>query len=114
MHLQLALLPDQKYSPVGRALNDSDIIGFVGDGADDAPVITLADIGMTMGSIGSGVSIETADAAIQTDQLSKIPLAIRIAGFGMATMWEAIFADAGVAFIAVGKAVRIQHKEFNP
>ncbi|WP_103666186.1 heavy metal translocating P-type ATPase [Gracilimonas amylolytica] len=129
------LLPDGKYEKVNEALHSGQVIGFVGDGLNDAPVITLADVGIAMGGIGSDAAIETADVVIQTDQPSKIPQAIRIAKFthkivwqnigfalgikvlvmalatvGLATMWEAIFADVGVALIAIANAIRVQQK----
>lgn len=128
------LLPDEKYRRVEEALNSSETVGFIGDGVNDAPVITLADVGIAMGGIGSDATVETADVVIQTDQPSKIPVAIDIAQFthrvvwqnigfalgikilvmtlatlGMATMWEAIFADVGVALIAIANAIRIQN-----
>ncbi|MDZ7806056.1 MAG: heavy metal translocating P-type ATPase [Gracilimonas sp.] len=133
-----ALLPDGKYDKVNEALRSDHVVGFVGDGLNDAPVITLADVGIAMGGIGSDAAIETADVVIQTDQPSKIPHAIRIAKFthkvvwqnigiamgikilimtlaalGLATMWEAIFADVGVALIAIANAIRVQ-KKFSP
>ncbi|TYP94952.1 Cd2+/Zn2+-exporting ATPase [Fodinibius salinus] len=132
------LLPDEKYHHVKQALKPSQTIGFIGDGINDAPVITLADVGIAMGGIGSDATIETADIVIQTDQPSKIPLAIDIANFthrvvwqnigfalgikilvmvlavvGIATMWEAIFADVGVALIAIANAIRIQKSYSN-
>ncbi|SMO47312.1 heavy metal translocating P-type ATPase [Fodinibius sediminis] len=128
------LLPDQKYARVEQALAADHPVGFIGDGVNDAPVITLADVGIAMGGIGSDATVETADVVIQTDQPSKIPVAIDIARFthkviwqniafalgikalvmvlatlGMATMWEAIFADVGVALIAIANAIRIQY-----
>ncbi len=128
------LLPDDKYKYLEQRLDPQKVIGYVGDGINDAPVITLADIGIAMGGMGSDATIETADVVIQTDQLSKIPTAINIANFthrviwqnigfalgikilvmalaffGLATMWEAIFADVGVALIAIANAIRIQH-----
>lgn len=128
-----SLLPDEKYRRVEEALHPSKTVGFIGDGVNDAPVITLADVGIAMGGIGSDATIETADVVIQTDQPSKIPLAIEIANFthrvvwqnigfalgvkvmvmalataGMANMWGAIFADVGVALIAIANAIRIQ------
>lgn len=128
------LLPENKYERVEAALNDRSTVGFVGDGVNDAPVITLSDIGMAMGGIGSDATIETADVVIQTDQPSKIPTAIEIAHFthkivwqnigialgvklgvmalaavGYASMWAAIFADVGVALIAIANAVRVQN-----
>jgi Cd2+/Zn2+-exporting ATPase len=129
------LLPDDKFNKVKDALSSEHIVGFMGDGLNDAPVITLADVGIAMGGIGSDAAIETADIVIQTDQPSKLPLAIRISRFthkivwqnigfalgikvlvmglatvGLATMWEAIFADVGVALIAIGNAIRVQRK----
>ncbi|MFP8489718.1 heavy metal translocating P-type ATPase [Gracilimonas sp. Q87] len=132
------LLPDGKYDKVNKALRSGHVVGFVGDGLNDAPVITLADVGIAMGGIGSDAAIETADVVIQTDQPSKIPQAIHIAKFthkvvwqnigfalgikilvmvlaavGLATMWEAIFADVGVALIAIANAIRVQKKFSN-
>ncbi|MEQ8357842.1 MAG: heavy metal translocating P-type ATPase [Cytophagales bacterium] len=129
------LLPDEKYRYVEKALGQGNTVGFIGDGVNDAPVITLSDIGIAMGGIGSDATIETADVVIQTDQPSKVPVAIDIskfthrivwqnigfalgikvlvmvlAAFGVATMWEAIFADVGVALIAIGNAIRIQNR----
>lgn len=128
------LLPDEKYERVEAALNKQSTVGFVGDGVNDAPVITLSDVGMAMGGIGSDATIETADVVIQTDQPSKIPTAIEISHYthkivwqnigialgvkvgvmalatvGYASMWAAIFADVGVALIAIANAVRVQN-----
>lgn len=127
------LMPDQKYAIVEKALRKDTVTGFAGDGINDAPVITLADVGIAMGGIGSDAAIETADVVIQSDQPSKIPLAIRISKFthrivwqnigfalgikilimalatiGLANMWAAIFADVGVALIAIANAIRVQ------
>jgi Cd2+/Zn2+-exporting ATPase len=129
------LLPDEKFKLVEEAIGKGNVVGFIGDGVNDAPVITLSDIGIAMGGMGSDATVETADVVIQNDQPSKLPLAIDIskfthrivwqniffalgikvlvmalASFGIATMWEAIFADVGVALIAIGNAIRIQSR----
>ena len=131
------LLPEDKVRKVEELKAEGRTLAFVGDGINDAPVITLADVGMAMGGLGSDAAIETADVVIQTDQPVKIATAIRIgkktkqivwqniglafgvkafvlmlgAG-GMATMWEAVFADVGVAFLAILNAIRIQRMKF--
>ena len=128
------LLPDEKYSRVEEALGKGNTVGFIGDGVNDAPVITLADVGIAMGGIGSDATIDTADVVIQTDQPSKVAKAVDISRFthkivwqnigfalgikvlvmglaaiGLASMWEAIFADVGVALIAIANAIRVQN-----
>lgn len=129
------LLPDQKVAAFEELMKMSSPKGkviFTGDGINDAPVLARADIGIAMGSLGSDAAIESADVVIMTDEPSKIAEAIKIAkftnkvvwqniyfslgikglvlilgAFGMANMWEAVFADVGVAVIAVLNATRI-------
>ena len=131
------LLPEDKVSKVEALKKQGRNIAFVGDGINDAPVIALADVGMAMGGLGSDAAIETADVVIQNDQPSKIATAINIGkstnrvvwqniglafgvkalvlafgAFGVASMWEAVFADVGVAFLAILNAIRIQKMKF--
>lgn len=132
------LLPEGKVEKIKELKeNPQNIVAFVGDGINDAPVLALSDVGIAMGGMGSDLAIETADVVIQTDQPSKIATAIKIgrktkqiviqnitlafvvklivmilgAG-GLATMWEAVFADVGVALLAILNAVRIQNMKF--
>jgi len=131
------LLPEGKIKEVEKLKAQGKTIAFVGDGINDAPVITLSDVGLAMGGLGSDAAIETADVVIQTDQPSKIATAIKIGNatnkiiwqniglalgvkvlvlflgaLGMATMWEAVIADVGVALLAILNAVRIQKMNF--
>ncbi|WP_433777858.1 heavy metal translocating P-type ATPase [Flavobacterium anhuiense] len=131
------LLPEDKVNKVNEIKAKNETIAFVGDGVNDAPVIALSTVGIAMGGLGSDAAIETADVVIQDDKPSKIAMAINIgkqtkkivwqnitlafvvkafvlilgAG-GLATMWEAVFADVGVALLAILNAVRIQRMKF--
>jgi Cd2+/Zn2+-exporting ATPase len=127
------LLPEGKVEKVQQLKNEGKHIAFVGDGVNDAPVVALADAGIAMGGLGSDATIETADVVIQNDQPSKIVSAIKIGKItrnivwqniilamvvkvfvlilgagGVATLWEAVIADVGVALLAILNAVRIQ------
>lgn len=130
------LLPQDKVAWLERLMaekNHKEKVIFVGDGINDAPVLTRADVGIAMGGLGSDAAIEAADVVLMEDQPSKLMTAINIAGFtkkiiwqniffalgiklgfvflgvlGMATMWEAVFADVGVALLAVLNAARVR------
>jgi Cd2+/Zn2+-exporting ATPase len=130
------LLPEHKVAKVQELKDQCKRIAFTGDGVNDAPVIALADVGIAMGGLGSDATIETADVVIQNDQPSKIISAIKIGKLtknivwqnialaigvkalvltlgaaGIATLWEAVIADVGVALLAILNAVRIQRME---
>ena len=127
------LLPEGKVERVQLLKNEGKHIAFIGDGVNDAPVVALADAGIAMGGLGSDATIETADIVIQNDQPYKIVTAIKIGKItravvwqnitiamvikvivlilgagGIATLWEAVIADVGVALLAILNAVRIQ------
>lgn len=128
------LLPEEKAELLGRLVqSETGRVAFVGDGINDAPVLAQSDVGIAMGAMGSDVAVETADLVIQHDHLTGIPTAIRIAratrrivwqnialamgvkllvmsmgAAGHATLWEAVFADVGVALLAILNAIRIQ------
>ena len=132
MHTEL--LPGDKVDQVERLLREADGKGklaFVGDGINDAPVLSRADIGIAMGGLGSDAAIEAADVVLMDDQPSKLATAMRISrrtlrivrqnivfalgikllflilgAFGLANMWEAVFADVGVSVLAILNASR--------
>ncbi len=128
------LLPEDKVTRMQEAKKDpTAVVAFVGDGINDAPVLALSDVGIAMGGLGSDAAIETADVVLQNDKPSSIAEAIRIgkatkrvvtqnivlafgvkavvlvlgAG-GLATLWEAVFADVGVALVAILNASRMR------
>ncbi len=130
------LLPEDKVTALeeflSRAVKEKRKVVFVGDGINDSPVIARADVGMAMGGLGSDAAIETADVVIMTDAPSKVAEAIALArrtlrivwqniilamavkalfialgAIGLATLWEAVFADVGVALLAILNAGRI-------
>ena len=135
------LLPDQKVEKleeIFKEKSDDGKVIFVGDGINDAPVLARADIGIAMGGLGSDAAIEASDVVIMNDEPSKIVTALKIArstraivwqniffaasikiivlilgAGGLATMWEAVFADVGVALLAVLNAMRIIRKKFD-
>ncbi len=132
---QAELLPEDKVAAVETLLRTVDkggCVAFVGDGINDAPVIARADVGMAMGGLGSDAAIETADVVLMTDAPSKVVNAIQVARkthaivwqnialalgikgifialgvFGLATLWEAVFADVGVALLAIFNSTRV-------
>ena len=126
------LLPQDKVSAVEELLGGKGQLVFVGDGINDAPVLARADIGVAMGALGSDAAIEAADVVLMDDSLTRLAEAVRIARktrrivlqnivfalgikfgvlllavFGLANMWEAIFADVGVAVIAILNSMRM-------
>ncbi|MGM0499377.1 MAG: heavy metal translocating P-type ATPase [Bacillota bacterium] len=130
------LLPDQKVAKVEELLSKSKKLAFVGDGINDAPVLARSDLGIAMGGLGSDAAIEAADVVLMTDEPTKIVTALNIAAktkklvwqniimalsikavvmilsiFGMASMWAAVFADVGVALMAVFNVMRILKTE---
>jgi Cd2+/Zn2+-exporting ATPase len=129
------LLPNEKVEKLEQLIKErkgKEKIMFVGDGINDAPVLALSDIGVAMGGLGSDAAIEAADVVLMTDEPSKLVTAFKVAkktrkivwqniifafgvkllflilgAFGLANMWEAVFADVGVALIAVLNAMRV-------
>lgn len=130
------LLPTDKVSYMEKMISSNcGKVAFTGDGINDAPVLALCDVGIAMGGIGSDAAIEAADVVIMDDNLMKIPMAVKLAkktmrivkqnivfalgvkigvmvlgALGIATMWAAVFADVGVAFIAILNSMRTLKK----
>ena len=129
------LLPTEKYEKLEELLSDKDVVAFIGDGINDAPSLKRADIGISMGSIGSSSAIEASDIVIMDDDISKINKAISISNkvkriikenlvfsigvkililvlsfIGIANMWQAVFADVGITIISILNTLRIMKK----
>ncbi|MEX1277250.1 MAG: heavy metal translocating P-type ATPase [Bacteroidota bacterium] len=126
------LLPENKVEHIEKLLGPDGKVAFVGDGINDAPVIARADVGIAMGALGSDAAVETADVVLMTDSPMQVVTAINVAkrtrtivwqniafafavklffillgAFGIATMWEAVFGDMGVAIIAILNSTRV-------
>lgn len=133
--VKFEMLPTDKYSEYEKISNTEELAAFCGDGINDAPVLKRADIGISMGNIGSESAIEASDVVLISDDLNKIPLSIKISKYtkyiikqnllfamfvklsililsvlGLANMWMAVFADTGVTLIAILNTLRILNK----
>ena len=129
------LLPQDKVTHIERLKQQEKQVAFVGDGINDAPVLAMSDVGIAMGALGSDMAIETADVVIQTDQPSRVAEAVTLGRrtrrivtqniafaiamkvlvmilglLGIATMWEAVFADVGVALLCILNALRLMRR----
>ena len=133
------LLPQGKVEHIEEAKKSGHQVAFVGDGINDAPVLAMSDVGIAMGGLGSDMAVETADVVIQTDQPSRVAdavtlgcrtrrivvqnivfaiavkLIVMVLGvLGIANMWEAVFADVGVALLCVLNSLRLMRTSYNP
>ena len=133
--IKYEMLPQDKFKAFETIANNNGITIFVGDGINDAPVLKRADIGISMGGVGSDIAIEASDIVLMSDELKRIPLAINISKYtkkiikenlvfamsvkiiilllsvwGFANMWLAVFADTGVTLLTILNTLRIMHK----
>ena len=133
-HIESEMLPTDKYQAYERVSNGNITI-FVGDGINDAPVLKRADIGISMGNIGSDIAIDASDIVLMNDDINKIPKAIDISkyvkkiikenlifaisvkiivlilsAFGLVNMWLAVFADTGLTLLTIINSLRILKK----
>lgn len=131
MEYRAGLLPQDKVEAVAKALEDGKTVAFVGDGVNDAPVLSLATVGVAMGGVGSDAAVEAADLVLLRDDVTMLPVAIRLARKtiaiakqnivfalvvkfgvmalsipGLANMWLAVFADVGVAMLCILNSFR--------
>jgi len=136
-YIKSEMLPDEKYHTYEKVKDDNKIVAFVGDGINDAPVLKRADIGISMGAVGSFQAIESSDVVIMQDDLSKIVQGINISLYtkfiikqnlcfailvkvsilifsvlGLASMWLAVFADTGVTVLTILNTIRIMKKKY--
>lgn len=133
--IKYEMLPQDKFKSFETIANNNGVTIFVGDGINDAPVLKRADIGISMGGVGSDIAIEASDIVLMSDELKRIPLAINISKYtkkiikenlvfamsvkiiillfsvwGFANMWLAVFADTGVTLLTILNTLRIMHK----
>ena len=133
--IKYEMLPDDKYKNFESVKESNDVIAYVGDGVNDAPILKRADIGVSLGGTGSSSAIDASDIVLMNDDLSKLPVAIKISKytsliikenlifafltkisililsvFGIGSMWAAVFADTGVTLLTILNTLRIMYK----